>query len=611
MKTTVRMISTSVSETLRDGALDEVGAVVDRDDLHALGQARFDLLDLRLHPVDHVERVLALAHHDDARDRLAGPVEVREAAAQVGPEHHLADVADADRRAALAGRDHDRLEVGDRLGVPAAADHVLGAAELDQAAAGLGVAAADGVDDRPDREAVVAEAVGIDVDLVLAPEPADRGHLRHAGDRLQVVLEIPVLVRAQVGERALARGVHQHVLEDPAEARRVGPQLGLRVLRQAREHAGEVLERARAGPVDVGVVVEDDVDERVAEVGEAADGPDVGRAEHGGDDRVGDLRLDEVGAAVPARVDDDLVLAEVGDRVERHVAERPRAGDGGRADQQQDTNLLRTEKSMMRLIIGLSGLRPGPAFGLWRPGCALSRVAGQSTGLERPRPLPDFDVLVRRLLELLLAVERAEVVRLALVLDLARRRPSGRRPCRRPGPSRSWRPRRPALRGRHRRRIGAFAAGAVAARGRGRRPGTSPARPRTSSCTRRSRSNTCGRRGWRSAPPRPPSSRPRPCRRPGRSSALKTPADTAFMRLSESRRKLAAATTRSPSIRPLTISTRSPSRQPVSTRLASKFPLPRSTNTVLRRPESKTASAGTVMAGGISTSSSTSTNMSG
>ena len=49
---------------------------------------------------------------------------------------------------------------------------------------------------------------------------------------------------------------------------------------------------------------------------------------------------------------------------------------------------------------------------------------------------------------------------------------------------------------------------------------------------------------------------------------------------------------------PLTISTLSPKRQPVSTVRGSKNPLPRSTNTVFLSPESRTASAGTVMAGG-------------
>src|SRR5262249_31153003 len=49
---------------------------------------------------------------------------------------------------------------------------------------------------------------------------------------------------------------------------------------------------------------------------------------------VGDLVLDDVGASVPARVDDHLRVAEVGKRVERDVLRAPvsseeRDGDGG------------------------------------------------------------------------------------------------------------------------------------------------------------------------------------------------------------------------------------------------------------------------------------------
>ena len=52
---------------------------------HALGQALLDLGQPLLDRVDHVERVLAVAHDDDAADRLALAVELGEAAADVGP----------------------------------------------------------------------------------------------------------------------------------------------------------------------------------------------------------------------------------------------------------------------------------------------------------------------------------------------------------------------------------------------------------------------------------------------------------------------------------------------------------------------------------------------
>ena len=323
-----------------DRAADQRRAVVDRDDLHPGRQARLDLADALLDAIDHVDRVLSLAHHDDPRHHFAGAVQIRHAPPQIRADRHVADVADPDRRAALAGGHDDALEVGDRLRVPAAAHHVLGAAELDQPAGSLRVAAAHRLDDALDREAVVAQTVRVHVHLVLLGEPAERGHLRHAGHRLQVVAQVPVLVRPQIGEALCARAVDERVLEHPADTGRVGPELRPRIGRQPRQHAREVLQRPRARPVGVGAVLEDHVDERVAEVGDAADRPHARRAEQRRHDRIRDLRLDEVGAAIPSRIDDDLRVAEVGDRVERHVPQRARAGERGGAHEQQDEELV-------------------------------------------------------------------------------------------------------------------------------------------------------------------------------------------------------------------------------------------------------------------------------
>ena len=254
-----------------DGAADQRRAVVDRDDLHPGRQARLDLADALLDAIDHVDRVLSLAHHDDARHHFAVAVQIGDAAPEIRADRHVADVADPDRRAALARRHDDVLEVGDRRRVPAAAHHVLGAAELDEPTAGLGVAAAHRLDHALDRQAVVAQAVRVDVHLVLPAEAAERGDLRDAGHRLQVVAQVPVLVRPQIRQAVCARAVDERVLEHPAETGRVGPELRPRIGRQPRQHAREVLQRPRARPVGVGAVLEDHVDERVAEVGDAAD----------------------------------------------------------------------------------------------------------------------------------------------------------------------------------------------------------------------------------------------------------------------------------------------------------------------------------------------------
>src|SRR6185436_10363284 len=130
-----------------DGARDQLGPVVDRHDLDAGGQAVADLGELGAHAPDDVARVLPLPHDDDAGNRFALAVEVRGAAAPLGAEGDGADVPDPDRRAGFAPAEDDVLEVLDRRGAAAAAHHVLGAAELDQAAGDVVVAAADRVDD--------------------------------------------------------------------------------------------------------------------------------------------------------------------------------------------------------------------------------------------------------------------------------------------------------------------------------------------------------------------------------------------------------------------------------------------------------------------------------
>ena len=61
------------------------------------------------------ERVLAVAHDDDAADCVAEAVEVGDAAAQVGADADLGDVLDQDRRAGFrVGADGDALDVARR-----------------------------------------------------------------------------------------------------------------------------------------------------------------------------------------------------------------------------------------------------------------------------------------------------------------------------------------------------------------------------------------------------------------------------------------------------------------------------------------------------------------
>ena len=123
-----------------DGPMDEVGTVIDGDDLDAGRQARRDLLDLGLDPVDDVEGVLALPHDDDGRDDLALAVEVGDAPPDIRPEHDVPEVLDPDRCAVRRWPKRRCPRSRGRSRVAPAADHVFGPAELDQPAADFGIA---------------------------------------------------------------------------------------------------------------------------------------------------------------------------------------------------------------------------------------------------------------------------------------------------------------------------------------------------------------------------------------------------------------------------------------------------------------------------------------
>ena len=316
-----------------DGSKDQVRAVVDGDDLYARRQAGLDLADPGFHPVDDVQGVLPLAHDDDSRDDLALAVQLRDTPADVGAQDHRPDVPDPHRRARLAGRQDDVLDVPHGADVAPAPDIVLCPAELDEAAPHLTVAALQGIDDLADGDAVGLEAVGVNVDLVLLSEPPDGGHLGDTRNGLEVIPEVPVLQGAQVRETLPPGLVDQRILEDPAQARGVRAKLRPHAVRKPRQHRREVFLDAGSGPIDIRAVLEDDVNVGIAVIREPPDGLHARGANHGGDDGVGDLVLDDIRALVPAREDDHLRVAEVRDRVQGQVPHGPPASNAG---QEQD-----------------------------------------------------------------------------------------------------------------------------------------------------------------------------------------------------------------------------------------------------------------------------------
>ncbi len=136
-----------------------------------------------------------------------------------------------------------------------------------------------------------------------------------------------------------AAAVDQRVLVDPADAGGVRPELRLGVGRQPRLHLVQVLQHARARPVQVGAVLEQHVDEGVAEERIAAHRLRARHRQHRRRQRVGDLVLDDARRlAGVGGADDDLHVRQVGQRVERRAQHRDHApgADHQRGQQHQE-----------------------------------------------------------------------------------------------------------------------------------------------------------------------------------------------------------------------------------------------------------------------------------
>jgi hypothetical protein len=256
----------------------------------------------------------------------------------------------------------DVLDVGQAPEVAAAPDEVLGRGHLEDLAADIVVRALDPGDDVGERDAVGRELVRVEVDLVLLHEAADRGHLGDALHRLEGVPQVPVLQGAELGQAVLAGVVHQGVLIDPADAGRVRPDDGVDALGQGAPDGVQVLDHAGAGPVEVGPVLEDHVDEGPAEHRLPADELHLGRGDELGGDGIGDLVLDQVGGApLPVGGDDHLGVAEVREGVERGPQERPVAA--GDSHERQDADQERVPGARLDQPADERGRRRGRGRG--------------------------------------------------------------------------------------------------------------------------------------------------------------------------------------------------------------------------------------------------------
>src|SRR5882762_10732662 len=245
-----------------DRVVNQLGSVIDRNDLHSFRKAGLDLFDLGFHPVDDFQRILAVAHDDDTRDDFARTIEFSKAATQVGAHHHLADIFHTDLRTALADAQRDVFKILQRARVTAAANHILRAPKFKQSSTGFVVPSAYRLDYAADRDAIRLQTIRVQVHLELARITTDGRNIGYAWHRAQVITQIPVLIRTQIGETVLARRIHQSVLIDPPESGGVRAKLGLNPIRQSGKDAREILQYSCARPVKIGSVRKDYIDRK-------------------------------------------------------------------------------------------------------------------------------------------------------------------------------------------------------------------------------------------------------------------------------------------------------------------------------------------------------------
>ena len=306
-----------------DRAVDQLRAVIGGDYLYAGRQAPLELGQLRFDRRDGAAGVGALPQHDHAARYLALAIELRDAAPHFRADLDCRDVAQGHWHAACGSAERDRAKLVDGPEITGSADHIFGLAHFEYRSARFLV----GVLDRLDRLAMGDTEGGqlhrIEHDLILLHHAADAGDLGHTGHTFQLVTQEPVLQAAQLRQIVAAGPVDQRIFIDPADPGRVGPDRTARRFRQTALHLVQIFEHARARPVKIGAVLEDHIDEAVAEEGVAAHRLGAGHRQHGGGERIGHLVLDDLRRlAGIAGADDDLRIRKVRKRIDRRRSQR-------------------------------------------------------------------------------------------------------------------------------------------------------------------------------------------------------------------------------------------------------------------------------------------------
>ena len=198
---------------------------------------------------------------------------------------------------------------------------------------------------------------------------------------------------------------HHGILVDPADAGGVRTHRRRHAGGQAGGGAVEEFEHARARPIDVGAVLEDDVDERHAEEREPAHHFRARHRQHRRGQGIGDLVLDHLRRLAGIfGVDDHLGVGEIGDGVERQMRQRIDAGGGGKAGAEQHQQQIARRPGDQAGDHGCAPASEKPLSAAFRLlSASIRKFAETTTGSPSADALAHLDIAAAAMAELDLA----------------------------------------------------------------------------------------------------------------------------------------------------------------------------------------------------------------
>ena len=257
----------ALDKVMGDGALhpvDKVGAVDEGFDDHSLGQRLLYLGYTFLDVSAHLLEVFALEHDGYACHHLALAI------ARNGTEACGMAIVNRGHVAHPDGRRADCFHgyggyVGKRLHRAESSNIILCGMFLYVGTSRVGIVLLESREHVAHGDAVGVEAVVVYRHLILLHVSAPPRHLCHTGRSGELLAHDPVLNSAELGERVLVfvalLGTHRVVI-DFAQSRCHRPHLGVRVLGQVLGSGLQHLVDLRPRPIDVGIIVEHERNDR-------------------------------------------------------------------------------------------------------------------------------------------------------------------------------------------------------------------------------------------------------------------------------------------------------------------------------------------------------------